>query len=566
MKVWYLLFFFIFSSTPLFSSDDFQGQEPDWSENASLALGENRANIYQLPQQQWQEYIHQGQLHSLVYPVDVTGLLIPYQPLVSILEADETHPMREWLKKVMGKTVGVKSEMDLYDWLGLNRYPDRSERGIYQIPYPTRNKPDFSMGVSKIETKQGTGLTFSCTTCHTATFFNKKIMGLTNRRVKANRFFVLAKQMLPLVHSGIFQKVTGATDGEREMLKRSKVNLRSVGAVKPRVLGLDTSLPQVALSLSRRGKDEYATKSKYYEAFPSHNALQRQVADSKPLVWWNLKYKTRWLADGSIVAGNPIFTNFLWNEIGRGTDLKELEQWLKANQKTVRELTAAAFATKAPVWGDIFPLERIDLAKAKKGEALFNESCKKCHGEYLKNWSLPNAENLAKAQQIKTYQVNYHEKTPVKNVGTDPMRWKGTEHFAQALNDLKISQWMNTVVEPQEGYVPPPLVGVFTRYPYFHNNSIPNLCELLTPPQMRTKIFYQGPANNPETDFNYDCVGYPTGTQIPVSWRKDKKARFDVTRKGLSNSGHYKMLLTKDGKEKYTQEQKKQLIEFLKTL
>ena len=49
----------------------------------------------------------------------------------------------------------------------------------------------------------------------------------------------------------------------------------------------------------------------------------------------------RWLLDGSVVSGNPVYTNLIWNEIGRGTDLKELEAWLDKNQKTVDEITAA---------------------------------------------------------------------------------------------------------------------------------------------------------------------------------------------------------------------------------
>ena len=78
-----------------------------------------------------------------------------------------------------------------------------------------------------------------------------------------------------------------------------------------------------------------------------------------------LKYKTRWLSDGSIVSGNPIFTNFLWNEIGRGVDLQELEQWLKNNKKIVMELTTAVFATESPRWTDFFHADTINIVKAK---------------------------------------------------------------------------------------------------------------------------------------------------------------------------------------------------------
>ena len=368
---------------------------------------------------------------------------------------------------------------------------------------------------------------------------------------------------MPWVHPWIFRLFTGANSLEAKEYARARKNLKSVGVKTPLTLGLDTSLAQVGLSLAKRNLDPYATKSEYFEKNPRRNDLEKYPADSKPAVWWNLKYKTRWLSDGSIVSGNPIFTNFLWNEIGRGTDLKELEGWLKSNKQTVMELTASVFATKSPHWTDFFKPETISIEKARKGEKIFKQTCQKCHGQYVKNW---DDSSLSYQEQLKTKTVIYHKKTPVKNVGTDPYRWQGMQYFAGRLNDLSISKWMKTVVEPQEGYVPPPLVGVWMRYPYFHNGSVPNLCSLFMAPKLRPRVFWQGPANNPDVDFTKECVGYPIGDDIPRSWKKNSEIKVDTTRKGLSPEGNYKMFLTEEGKEKYSWEQKLQLIEFLKTL
>ena len=190
---------------------------------------------------------------------------------------------------------------------------------------------------------------------------------------------------MPWVHPWIFRLFTGANSLEAKEYARAKEP--KVCRVKtPLTLGLDTSLAQVGLSLAKRNLDPYATKSEYFEKNPRRNDLEKYPADSKPAVWWNLKYKTRWLSDGSIVSGNPIFTNFLWNEIGRGTDLKELEGWLKSNKQTVMELTASVFATKSPHWTDFFKPETISIEKARKGEKIFKQTCQKCHGQYVKNW------------------------------------------------------------------------------------------------------------------------------------------------------------------------------------
>lgn len=538
---------------------------PDWSSDVVVPLGENRENIYNLSPKEFEEIKVKGIKHALVYPVTVSGLFIPYEPMVNFFNSEKSDLM-ELILKIMKKDVSDFNNIEgMYKWLGLNKYNDESATGIYRIPYPDGEKPDYYMGASIVNTKWGKGLTFSCATCHSANLFGTSVMGLTNKAVKANKFFHMAKQVVPYVPNGMFQRVTNATDEEVLMFKRTKKNLSSVGVTNPQVLGLDTSLPQVALSLSRRNKDEDATKSPFFEAFPRHNPLESDIADSKPAVWWNLKYKTRWLSDGSIVAGNPIFTNFLWNELGRGTDLKELEEWMRNNAETIKELTAAAFSSVAPRWTDFFEVDSIDIQSAKRGEVVFNDTCKKCHGEYQKAWSQDNAQELNAQELLATVKVIYHEKTPVKDVGTDPGRYLGTSAFAQALNDLKISKWMKTVVVPQKGYVPPPLVGIWSRYPYMHNNSIPTLCELMKPPSVRVKTFYQIPSDRKDLDFDRECVGFPLGDKIPKD-RKIKEAFFDTSKEGLKNIGHYKMFLTDDGKEKLSKDEKRDLLMYLKTL
>ena len=78
----------------------------------------------------------------------------------------------------------------------------------------------------------------------------------------------------------------------------------------------------------------------------------------------------------------------------------ELLDWLEKNKPTIKEMTAAAFATKAPHWTDFFPVNTIDLNKAKRGQVIFNESCKKCHGEYEKGWNQFDSEFMPKEEQV----------------------------------------------------------------------------------------------------------------------------------------------------------------------
>jgi len=560
---------FFYSS---FSNGNEIWDRPDWSESASIKVGENRSNIYQLDDQTLKKWNRDGRLHALKYPVEVSGIFLPWRPMKWALG----NP-KEFKARLVDNGVFLHDENSsdgvpftdmnsFFDWIGLSKYPKDEGEGVFFVPKPKDMIDGDRMGVTILQSEQGEKLTFSCATCHATTLFGKQIIGLNNKRPRTNELFVYAGKFLPMVHPWLFQLATGASKGETQMYRRTRNNVASTGAITPIALGVDTSLAQVALSLAKRNEDDYITKNPYFERYPRFNELQKTPADSKPAVWWNLKYKTRWLSDGSIVQGNPIFTNFLWNEIGRGADMKEIEQWLKNNKQTVMELTASVFNTPAPRWTDFFSVETINVEKAKRGEKIFMSSCQKCHGVYEKGWSSNNSNELTKEELLATTSVKYHKQTPVKNVGTDPLRYEGMKYFADDLNRLSISKWMKTIVVPQEGYVPPPLVGIWARYPYLHNNSVPTLCDLLTPVEQRTKRFYQGTSIDPKTDFNSKCVGFPVGEKAPASWSKVRDALIDTTKPGLQNIGHQKMLFDKDGQEKYSWSEKMDLIEFLKTL
>lgn len=537
----------------------------DWSRDAQVITP--RDNIYKLEPTALKKKIEHGKKVALFYPVTVSDLMIPYQPLKNFFESDPNDPVRRVLYDLARVVSPFKSMDDLYKSLGIHDFPTSVQSETpNSLPELSAHEKSVPMGATLIQTNDGEALTFGCAACHTADLFGVKVLGLTNRFPRANEFFRHGEQLAPYINSFLFKELLGTTEGERLMMVRAKKATKWIGTKKPVVLGLDTSLAQVALSLSRREQDEYATRSERYILFPRPNKLSKLIADSKPAVWWNVKYKNRWLSDGSIVSGNPVHTNFLWNEIGRGTDLKKLEKWMVTAKPEIEALTASVFATKAPRYEKFFGTSSIDIEKAKRGQKHFVQSCQKCHGAYEKGWDAPNALQLTKTKLLQNTKVVYHKKTPVIDVGTDAGRYLGMKEFAADLNRLKISREMKTVVEPQKGYVPPPLEGIWARWPYFHNNSIPNLCALLTPAAQRPKTYYAGKAIHKQRDFDQECLGYPLGDKTPESWKKHTEYFYDTTKEGLSNSGHDVGIFIKDGKEIYTRQQKLELIEFLKTL
>lgn len=532
---------------------------PDWSKGAPVSpTGES--NRYGLADSDLAQSIHDGKIHTQIYPVEVTGMLPPYAPFEHAANDTSANPLARILEIVMGDLTGIKSVDSVMAWVGLHPYPKETDQGVFSAPYPAGVRPGYRMGFGKIETPLGTGFSFSCAACHSANLFGKTVLGLTNRFPHANDVFLAAKEGAPLVSPELLAFFGGATPGEVELYKKLREHIPFVGVKKPLVLGLDTSLAQVALSLARRSPDGYATQDPKMAAHPRPDLLEHFPADSKPAVWWNLKYKNRWLSDGSVVSGNPIYTNILWNEIGRGIDLQILEGWLQKNENVIRDLTSAVFSMEAPRITDFFPAEKIDLARAQHGEMLFNDRCAGCHGHYDKTWSIAGSSLLSLSEQIKTYQVRYHDQTPVKDVGTDPNRYLGMKSLETALNPLTISVQNGIVIESQKGYVPPPLVGIWARWPYFHNGSIPSLCALLTQASDRPSRFQEVEADDRERDFDFECNGYPAQPLGKV------RSEYDTSREGMHNSGHDQGIFIKNGVEIFSQEDKRDLIQFMQTL
>jgi len=367
--------------------------------------------------------------------------------------------------------------------------------------------------ISLIERYGASGFTYSCSSCHVGNLFGDRVIGLTRR--------------FP---------------------------------VKPLHIGQDNSLGQVSLSLLKLNETGDIDRSEKYQSL--HDEMR--FASSKPAVWWNVKYKTRYLLDGSLAKGSPVKVNFLWNELGRGSDIGVLDKWFVDNSKRIDALEMYVKSLMAPSYFDYFDSTQFDIKAAQRGQVIFRKRCVACHGDYKKGWESEGQYRNLK-DQLKTIQVSYPSPTPIVNVGTDERRYKAMAHLLK-LNSLTISKEHGITFELSEGYVPPPLEGIWARWPYLHNNSIPNLCQLFTPPEKRDQNYYAADAIDRERDFDNECNGYYANDRVARQWKQEKYL-FDVTRSGSSNIGHYDAIFRADNGEEYlTNNDKNDLIKFLQTL
>ena len=204
------------------------------------------------------------------------------------------------------------------------------------------------------------------------------------------------------------------------------------------------------------------------------------------------------------------------------------------NGATAKSLDVAAL-DRLGEWFDTvqpppFPLA-IDAALAEEGRPVFATACASCH-----------AQGGARTGSV----------IPVDEVGTDRHRldtW--TPASASAFNALSKGQsWEFTHFRKTDGMATSLLDGIWLRGPYLHNGSVPSLADLLEPAGRRPTKFYRG----------YDVID-PVKVGFISSGAQAQAVGFeyDVTQPGNGNAGHeYGTALS--------QEQKRALVEFMKTL
>ena len=236
-------------------------------------------------------------------------------------------------------------------------------------------------------------------------------------------------------------------------------------------------------------------------------------------------------------------------------------------------------------------LGKIDADKAGKGERLYQQLCVQCHqppmdseeGRKPEHWT--NFTNSNGRQFFKITMI------PLQEIGTDPNEalnfahrradsgplgkgvvsaTDGLKYITQKVIEQAYAKFSLSPQEQQEwngwrtnellaplAYKARPHNGVWATPPYLHNGSVPNLLALLSPVSERPKVFYLGSKQ-------YDPVKLGLNTD-PVQGATE----FRTDLPGNSNAGHE----FNDGPKgngvigrKLTEEERMQIIEYLKTL
>ncbi len=212
------------------------------------------------------------------------------------------------------------------------------------------------------------------------------------------------------------------------------------------------------------------------------------------------------------------------------------------------------------ILGDLLPPKypfKVNTISANRGKKLFNQTCFKCHGTYERD---DHGTPIYKATKF----------IPWKFVKTDPERLDFvTDEFLALVDKGPLNDIMKYKKrKDRRGYVAPRLWGVWSRFPYLHNGSVPTLMDLLNESSKRPKVFslqlagekHRYDEENFGLKINRDTKS-KSYKKLARQARRGKRSVYSTDRVGHLNSGHefgfYKKL---------TIQNKKDLIEYLKTL
>jgi hypothetical protein len=306
-------------------------------------------------------------------------------------------------------------------------------------------------------------------------------------------------------------------------------------------------------------------------------SAQLPPVDAMP--WWLMKYKKKdyWYADAAPSDAGSFSINFT-------TPHEDMNAHHAEHVKSVAKALAFARETQSPP----FP-GKLDAELVKDGADLFHgrvppqdvaafRACKTCHGNYAKK---PTQADLS---QPGSWTVDYDFSHVLRNVKTDPSyneilrKFKPIADHINKLEAFYVAQRAPAEIIPHatvpetEGYVAPPLVGVWASAPYFHNGSVPTIEAVLNSP-MRPEIW----ARDHRDPFAYDldrvgmayesvsrdefeesavrAAGKPFVSHVAI----DHGAMYDTKVYGHGNMGH-------PFGDRLTSRERRAIMEFLKSL
>lgn len=366
----------------------------------------------------------------------------------------------------------------------------------------------------------------NCLSCHGENLNGTFVVGLGNR----TRDFTQDSRSLAEALPGLAR-----TEAERQ---EAGLVARGMAAVAPyiqtRTVGVNPAVNLTYALFSHRRVEDFR-----WSEMPTLEPPDREFPPVDVPPWWHLKEKKAMFHNGE-------FTTQMHRVMALASTLcVEDADSMRQLDEPFRDVEQ--FIMTVP--GPRYPLA-IDPVLARQGQEVFEDNCARCHGEL---------DDKGRVQ----YEPSI---VPIDTLGTDPelmrqqtgpeherfRRW-GEESFVQ-LYGQRLQVTLN------QGYIVPPLTGVWATAPYLHNGSVPSV-EAVLNSKMRPR-YWQKLGIFEKTD--YDTARMSVRFRARMSGQAlaeplTRRFIYDTTLKGYGNQGH-------TYGDRLTQPERLAVMEFLKTL
>jgi hypothetical protein len=357
----------------------------------------------------------------------------------------------------------------------------------------------------------------NCLQCHAQIFEDQLIIGLGNSLADFTKGQKLNASNFELLEKLLKSNAPKQYEAAAPFITVSKTIAPYIYAD---VKGVNIADRLAAILVAHRDPISFKWNNEAQMPIPN----QTIPTDTPP--WWLLKKKKAMFYNG---FGRGDFGRFLMaSNLLTVNDTSES----KTVDEQMPDVLAYIYSLKPPKYP-----KSIDQTLAAKGQILFEKKCSDCHGTYGENSTYPNLlipESIIKTDSL-LYKSNYSNPQFVN--------WFNKSWFTSGDHPAQLI--------PFNGYIAPPLEGIWITAPYLHNGSVPTLEALLNTklrPQYWSRDF-----DRPQYD--YDNPGW--------KYKREEKAlntsTYNTTLPGYGSYGH-------NFGDELTDAERKAVIEYLKTL
>jgi mono/diheme cytochrome c family protein len=386
----------------------------------------------------------------------------------------------------------------------------RQRYGLHEAPFDNKGRPlgllaARSLMLVRADNLAGTGIVNNCLLCHAGRVAGQTILGAPNAALDLQT---------------LFEELSAAEGITLNLPFQFSYTRGTIDPVNPLTFLMQFREPDLQLR----------TK-------PLEFGFSRYVC-SDPPAWWLLKKKkTRDWTGGVDVRSTRVDMVNLLSPLNSAN-------YIKSQAGNFADISAYLLTVAAPR----YPFA-IDQEQAGRGRLVFQNNCSRCHGTYGKDGTYPNkiveldviGTDRTLAESLRPELGDYFRKSWLaQELGADGKPYTFTEN---------------------PGYQAPPLDGVWATAPYFHNSSVPTIYHVLNS-KARPKFFTRTYRSEKEDydpahlGLKFTAVDEPADSKLPAY---ERRKVYDTTLPGRTNTGH-------TFGDKLTEEQRMQVIEYLKTL